>query len=169
MAARDAKRSTDGFLDALCVAYDVERHMVQVLPRLAQTAADEHLRTTLEVHLEETRGHVARLEAVFRLLGGRRMASPKSSVVEVFEPDGGDVPADRAGTPTNDARLIAACQRIEQYEIASYRKLLRSANTLGLLDAAALLEQTLEEEEYTHAALSEALTSGACASTAEAN
>ncbi|MNG30762.1 hypothetical protein D3C84_1164420 [compost metagenome] len=46
-----------------------------------------------------------------------------------------------------DAGIIAASQKIEHYEIASYGTLCAFAKTLGENDAAKLLTQTLAEEK----------------------
>ena len=52
-----------------------------------------------------------------------------------------------------DAGLVAAAQGVEHYEIARYGTLVAWATSLGMTDAAALLEATLEEELATDEAL----------------
>ena len=54
----------DAFLDELRDAYDAEKQLVRALPKLAKAASSPDLRTAFEKHLEETRGHVDRLERV---------------------------------------------------------------------------------------------------------
>ena len=57
-----------------------------------------------------------------------------------------------------DAAIISAAQKVEHYEIASYGTLRAFAETLGLDDIAALLEQTLKEEKNADETLTQVAT-----------
>jgi len=61
----DAGTLHDAFIDELRDTYDAEKQLTKALPKLAKAAASSNLRAAFESHLEETRGHVDRLERVF--------------------------------------------------------------------------------------------------------
>jgi ferritin-like metal-binding protein YciE len=102
------------------------------------------LRTAFEEHLEQTRGHVQRLEQIFKKLD----VSPKGKKCKAMEgliEEGKEV-MDDVEPPVLDAGLIAAAQRVEHYEMAGYGCVRTFANLLGYDDAAELLQETLDEE-----------------------
>jgi ferritin-like metal-binding protein YciE len=126
--------------------YDAEKQLTRALPKLAKKATNNRLRAALLHHLKETQGHVERLEQIFERLGlpakGRRSEGMKHLIEE-----GNDLIGDAEEDATRDAVMIAAAQRVEHYEIASYGTIRTWANVLGKTDVAALLEDTLEEEK----------------------
>ena len=122
-----------------------EKQLVKALPKVAEAASSKELREAIEHHLDETRGHVQRLEQVFESLG----ADAESEHCEAMEGLIGEgeeiVEADGDGA-AKDAALIGAAQRVEHYEIAAYGTARTLAEQLGKDDAAALLQETLDEE-----------------------
>jgi len=60
----DAGTLHDAFLDELRDAYDAEKQLLKALQKMAKAATADELRSAFETHLEETKGHVARLEQV---------------------------------------------------------------------------------------------------------
>jgi ferritin-like metal-binding protein YciE len=144
----------DLFLNELRDMYHAEKQLVRALPRMAKAADSDELRQAIEKHLGETEGHVDRLESVFQSLGeaarGKRCQGMEGIVEEgkeILEEDGQE--------PVIDAAIIAAAQKVEHYEIASYGCLVTYADLLGERDATRLLKQTLAEEEATDKALSQ--------------
>jgi ferritin-like metal-binding protein YciE len=135
------------FHDEIKDIYWAEKKLVQTLPKLAKAATSEELRTAFTDHLEETKGHVSRLEQVFDLLGEKPQAK-KCDAMEGITEEGASVIEDTdEGTATRDVALILAGQKAEHYEIATYGGLAQIAQTLGLDEIASLLESTLDEEK----------------------
>jgi ferritin-like metal-binding protein YciE len=96
-------------------------------------------------HLDETRGHVARLEEVFHAIG----IKPESEHCDGMEgliSEGSEIAEAKGDGDARDAALIGAAQRVEHYEIAAYGTARALARQLGHTDAAKLLDQTLDEE-----------------------
>ena len=135
------------FHDEIKDIYWAEKKLVQTLPKLAKAATSDELRTAFTDHLEETKGHVTRLEQVFELLGEKAEAK-KCDAMEGITEEGASIIEDtEKGTATRDVALILAGQKAEHYEIATYGGLAQIAQTLGLDEIASLLESTLDEEK----------------------
>jgi ferritin-like metal-binding protein YciE len=114
---------------------------------IKKAGADE-LRTAFEEHLHQTEQHIERLEQIFEQLEmparGKKCVGMQSLIKE-----GQEMMSEAEDEDTRDALMIAAAQKIEHYEIASYGTLRVWANLLGHEEAASLLEETLEEEKET--------------------
>ncbi len=125
--------------------YSAETQVLEALPRLIEAATDEGLRQALRGHLEETRKQVSRLEQIFE---GRDF-SPRGQRCKGMEgllEEGRDLISSDIDQDVRDAAIIAACQRVEHYEMAGYGTARAYAEKLGEYDAAELLTQSLEEE-----------------------
>ncbi len=143
------------FIDELRDILWAEKHLVKALPKMAKGATSEELRSSIEQHLIETENQITRLEKVFEIVGQKATAK-KCEAMEGLLKEGQSLMEDTEdGTLTRDAALISAQQKIEHYEIASYGTLRTLANTLGLSEAASLLEETLEEEKKTDVLLTQ--------------
>lgn len=136
----------DLFLDELKDLYSAEKQITKALPKMAKAASSTELKTALEKHLEETKGHVERLEKIFETLGkkgtGKTCEGMKGVLVE-----GSEVVGDVGKGPVRDAGIIAAAQRVEHYEMAGYGSVRSFAKLLGKPEIMSLLEQTLSEEK----------------------
>lgn len=130
------------FLEELKDVYDAEKQLVKALPKVAKAAEHEDLKHAIEAHLEETEGHVERLEKVFEMLG-KKAAAKKCKAMKGLLEEGEELISEKAG----DAALICAAQKVEHYEIAAYGSLSAWAKSLGEQEAADLLEGTLGEEK----------------------
>jgi ferritin-like metal-binding protein YciE len=113
---------------------------------MAKKATSEDLTAAFEAHLEETRGHVDKLEQVFGALGERVRAKHCDGIAGIIE-EGKSVMEEDFDAETMDACLIAGGQRAEHYEMAAYGTLIAWAKVMGHTDAANLLEEILEEEK----------------------
>lgn len=137
------------FTDELKDILWAEKHLLKALPKMAKGATSEELRASIQQHMIETENQITRLEKVFEILGQKATAK-KCDAMEGLVEEGKSIMEDTEdGSMTRDAGIISASQKIEHYEIASYGTLKTLANTLGLTEAAALLEETLEEEKNT--------------------
>ena len=137
------------YLSELRDVYSAENQLLEALPKMARGATSPELKDAFEKHLEQTKGHVKRLEELFEQLG----ASPKGKTChgmkglikegsEILEEDGED--------SVLDAGIIVAAQKVEHYEIASYGSVRTFANLLGKDEEAKLLQATLDEESETN-------------------
>jgi ferritin-like metal-binding protein YciE len=153
------KSLNDLFLEELKDTYDAEKQLIKALPKMAKAASSDELTAAFEEHLDITEGQVTRLEQVFKSLGespGRKKCEAMKGLVE----EGAEIIEEEATPAVKDAALIAAAQKVEHYEIASYGCLRTWAQLLGNAKAAKLLQQTLDEEgdaDKALTALSEAL------------
>lgn len=136
----------DAFLEELRDVYDAEKQLTKALPKLAKAASSDELRAAFEEHLEQTKGHVERLEQVFETLDTKAKGKHCKGIAGILEEGKSTLEEDFDGSIL-DAVLIAGGQRVEHYEIAAYGTLAAWARVMGHSDAADLLEQTLEEEK----------------------
>ena len=144
----------DLFEDELKDTYNAEKQILKALPRMAKKASSDELREAFELHEEETREHVQRLEQIFKLMGKAPKGKPCKAMQGIVE-EGKEMMQEEAEPAVMDAALIAAAQRVEHYEIAAYGCVRNYAQLLGYTQAAKLLQQTLDEEEATDKKLSE--------------
>ena len=142
----DAGTLHDAFLDELRDAYDAEKQLLKALPKMAKAATADDLRTAFQTHLEETKGHVARLEQVFASLDEKVTGKHCDGIAGIIN-EGLAIMEDDLDEATMDACLIAAGQRAEHYEIAAYGTLVAWARDMGHAEAADLLQETLNEEK----------------------
>ena len=142
------------YVEQLKDLYNAENQLVKALPKMAKAAKSEALREGFEQHLQQTKGHVQRLEQIFGAMDenpkGRKCAGMQGLVQE-----GEEVIEENSDGDALDAGLIAAAQRVEHYEIAGYGCVRTFAELLGESEAVDLLQQTLDEEKETDEKLTE--------------
>jgi ferritin-like metal-binding protein YciE len=119
---------------------------------MAQAATCDELKSAFQKHLEETKGHVTKLEQVFECFGIKAKGKTCKATVGLLE-EGDEIAAEFAGSPAINAALIAAAQKVEHYEMASYGCLHEWAGMLGNKEAATLLSEILDEEKGANSAL----------------
>lgn len=135
------------YIDELRDLYSAENQLTKALPKMAKAAGSADLRAGFEEHLEQTKGHVRRLEQIFKGLS-EKPTGKKCKGMEGLVEEGKEMIEEQEGD-TLDAGLISAAQRVEHYEIACYGCVRTYAKLLGEDEAANLLEQTLKEEKET--------------------
>lgn len=145
----------DLFVDSLKDIYWAEKALTKALPKMAKNATNENLIAAIKDHLEVTQGQVVRLEDVFASIG-EKAAAKKCDAMEGLIKEGEGILEETQPGAVRDAGIIAASQKIEHYEIATYGTLVAYAKTLGEEEAAGLLEQTLNEEKEADVTLTEA-------------
>jgi ferritin-like metal-binding protein YciE len=136
------------YIEELKDLYNAENQLVKALPKMAKAASSDELRQGFEEHLEQTKGHVQRLEKIFQALG----ESPKGKKCKGMEglvEEGSEVMKEDFEGTLMDAALIGAAQRVEHYEIAGYGTVCAFAEELGETEQNSLLNETLEEEKET--------------------
>lgn len=134
----------DLYLHVLQDIYYAEGQIVGALPSMIERATDADLRAGLSAHLNETRGHVTRLESVFGLIGEPPQGVSCPAIDGILSE--ADEIASDAEAPVLDAAIAAAAQAVEHYEITRYGTLISWSKELGRHEAAEILNATLDEE-----------------------
>ena len=147
------KTLDDLFLDTLKDIYYAEKQIIKTLPKMARAAQSPELKAGFEKHLDETEGHVDRLEQIFELLGKPARGKTCDAILGIIE-EGKSIMDEFKDTPALDAGLVSAAQAVEHYEIARYGTLKTWAQQLGMSEAVSLLDATLKEEVATDSKLS---------------
>jgi ferritin-like metal-binding protein YciE len=138
----------DLFQHQLQDIYYAEQQLVKALPKMADKANDQQLKQDFLFHLDETKGHVKRLEQVFQSCGMEVKAVDCPAIDGIIE-EANETASEVADKSVLDAALINAAQAAEHYEIVRYGSLIAWARQLGRNDVAALLQKTLDEEKTT--------------------
>ena len=144
------------FIEELQDLYSAENQILEALPKMIEKAHSPDLKRGFQSHLEQTRGHVRRLDQIFDQLGKDVDRNDKTCKgMKGIIKDGEDVVKAKGEPEVRDAGMIAGAQRVEHYEIAGYGTVRTYAEQLGHRDWAQLLEQTLQEEKDTDLKLSQ--------------
>lgn len=143
------------FIDSLKDIYWAENALLSALPKMAANATAPLLASAIKEHLGVTKNQVARLETIFDLLGEKAEGKKCEAMAGLLK-EGDSILEETVPGPVRDAGIIAASQKIEHYEIATYGTLCAFAKALGENDAAKLLTQTLAEEKESDIILSDA-------------
>ena len=133
------------FLDQLADLHNAEKQLVKALPKMAKAAEAQELKEAIESHLRETEGHVTRLEQVAESLG-EKIDKKTCPAMEGLIQEGTEMVSENKGKTSIDAAIIAAAQKVEHYEIASYGTMRAWAEQMGHDEAVELLQETLDEE-----------------------
>jgi ferritin-like metal-binding protein YciE len=125
----------------------MEQQITKAMPEMIDKATDDQLKQAFQSHLQETEVHVARLETILRQAFGK--ADPiKCKVLAALVEEAKDMIKDASDDSVRDVALIAAAQRVEHYEIATYGAVRRFAQILGESAQAHLLDKTIHEEGH---------------------
>jgi ferritin-like metal-binding protein YciE len=151
--AGQSKTLQDLFQEVLKDIYYAERKILVALPKMAKAANSEELRAAFEKHVDETKMQVDRLQKVFKLLKQPAKGKTCPAILGLVE-EGEEVMEDFEDSDALDAGLLAGAQAVEHYEISRYGTMIAWAKQLGMQEAVQLLNQTLQEEKKTDAALS---------------
>ncbi|HVJ78403.1 MAG TPA: ferritin-like domain-containing protein [Hyphomicrobium sp.] len=146
--SKDIQNFDDLFVHTLRDIYYAEQQIAKSLPDMISKASDPALKKGFETHLGETRNQISRLEQVFKMHGVDASGVDCPAIDGILE-EASEVSGEVEDPQVLDAALIAAAQAIEHYEITRYGTLIAWANQLGRSDCAAILKQTLDEEQAT--------------------
>jgi ferritin-like metal-binding protein YciE len=142
------------FLAELADIYDAEKRIAKALPKMTKAATSSELKEAFTKHLEETKGQIAKLEEVFACFDLKAKGATCEATVGLLK-EGEEIAEEFKGSPAINAALIAAAQKIEHYEMATYGCLHEWAELLGSKKAGSLLKEILNEEKSTNKALNE--------------
>jgi ferritin-like metal-binding protein YciE len=144
----------DLYLDELKDVFDAENQIAKALPKMAKEATNEELRAAIEQHIDQTQTQIERLEQIFEELGEKSKGTKCEATKGLIE-EAKRMMEEADDDDTRDAAIIAAAQKIEHYEIATYGTLRTYAELLGHDEQAELLQETLDEEKETDENLTE--------------
>ncbi len=137
------------FVNELKGVYYAEKALVDNMPSMADAATTDQVRQALQMHLEETRNQVTRLERIFQSINESPDSITCNAVDGLADDADNVISMTESGSLTRDAGLIIAAQKVEHHEIAAYGSLHALAQLLGYTEASQLIEQTLQEEKNT--------------------
>jgi ferritin-like metal-binding protein YciE len=140
------KTLEEAFLHELSDMYNAEKQLTKALPKMAKAANDSKLARAFEMHLKETEGHVAMVEQAAEKCE-MKLKREKCEAMEGLVEEGSDVIKNVEDGAIRDAMLIAAAQKVEHYEIASYGTLTALAEKLGFMEAGKILHKVLDQEK----------------------
>jgi ferritin-like metal-binding protein YciE len=135
------------FVEELQDLYSAEQQIIEALPDMIEEASSPDLKSALQHHVEETRGHVRRLEQIFSQIPKADKEGKTCKGMKGIIKDNKDLIDTDAEPEVLDAGMIAGAQRVEHYEIAGYGTVRTYAQLFGRKDWVQLLDQTLEEEK----------------------
>jgi ferritin-like metal-binding protein YciE len=150
--AKQPKTLDELFHDTLKDIYFAEKKILATLPKMEKAAQSPELKKAFQKHHAETEDQIERLEQVFEEIDKKPQGKTCAAIVGITD-EGAEIMSEYKGSPALDAGLLAAAQAVEHYEISRYGTLRTWAEELGLSSAVSLLEETLEEEKATDAAL----------------
>jgi len=133
------------YVNELRDLYNAENQLLKALPKMAKASSSDELKEAFEKHLEQTKGHVERLEEVFEELGEKTKGKTCQAMKGLIE-EGSEVLKANGEDSVIDAAIIVAAQKVEHYEIAGYGSVRTFAQLLGQDKSADLLQETLDEE-----------------------
>jgi ferritin-like metal-binding protein YciE len=145
------------YLEELRDVYSAEQQLLEALPKMAKGASSDELKQAFEDHLEETKGHVERLEEIFETLDEKPTGKACKAMKGLIE-EGSEILDAKGEDSVLDAGIIAAAQKVEHYEMATYGTLRTWAELLNEDEAASLLQETLDEEGRADKTLNELAT-----------
>ncbi len=144
--SKDIKKMDDLFVHTLRDIYYAEQQIVKALPEMIEKASNAELKTAFKNHLEETKGHVKRVEEVFRMHGTAAQGVDCPAIDGIID-EAEEIAGEVADKKVLDAALLAAAQAVEHYEMTRYGTLIAWAKELGRADCAGVLQKNLDEEK----------------------
>lgn len=149
VSEQESEKLKELFVDGLKDIYWAEKHLTKALSKMAKAATSEELKMAFETHLTETEGQITKVEQVFEIIGEKAKAKHCPAMEGLIKEGEEIIESTEKGTFVRDCGLILAAQKVEHYEIGSYGGLRSLAHTLGYEEAAALLQEILDEEGAT--------------------
>lgn len=148
------KNLEDFLIEELKDLYNAEKQITKALPKMVKAATSEELKDAFQNHLDETTEQINRLEKISEILG-KNLSGKKCKAMEGLVEEGKEIIEEDMDSDVRDVALIAAGQKVEHYEIASYGCARTYARLLGHSEVEELLQETLDEEGKTNEMLTD--------------
>ncbi|MFT8244307.1 ferritin-like domain-containing protein [Roseomonas sp. BN140053] len=152
--SKPIKTLDDLFVHTLQDIYYAENQITKALPKMIGKVTNTQLKLAFELHLQETKNQIARLEKVFQM-HGQPVKGVTCAAMDGIISEANEVMGDSAEAEVLDAAALMAAQAVEHYEITRYGTLIAFAKQLGRNDCASVLQETLDEEKATDRKLTE--------------
>ncbi|WP_376098130.1 ferritin-like domain-containing protein [Roseomonas sp. CCTCC AB2023176] len=146
--SKPIKTLDDLFVHTLQDIYYAENQITKALPQMIAKATDAQLKQSFELHLQETRNQITRLEKVFQM-HGQPVKGVTCQAIDGIISEAQEIMGDVSDKEVLDAAMLSSAQAVEHYEITRYGTLIAFAKQLGRNDCAAVLEENLAEEKAT--------------------
>jgi len=134
------------FVHTLQDIYYAEHQILKALPDMVKKASDPELKKGFSGHLKQTKGHIKRLDRVFKMIKSVPQGT-KCPAIEGILDESNEIAGEVGDKMVLNAALIAAGQAVEHYEITRYGTLVAWAKVIGRNDVAKILNMTLNEEK----------------------
>lgn len=134
------------FKDNLRTLYWVEKHSLKILSKFQKLATTKYLKAGFKGHHDATIIHITRLEKIFSLLNQKALFKECFVIGDIFKESKLILTHTEKKSLIREVELLNTIQKIEQYEIINYSRLIRIAKALGEIDIAIILNETLLEE-----------------------
>jgi len=148
------KNLQDFLIEELKDIYSAEKQITKALPKMIKAATSDELKEAFQNHLDETTEQINRLEKISEILG-KNLTGKKCKAMEGLVGEGREIIEEEMDSDVRDVALIAAGQKVEHYEIASYGCARTYARLLGHSEVEELLQETLDEEGNANKLLTE--------------
>jgi ferritin-like metal-binding protein YciE len=135
----------DLYVEELKDLYSAENQILKALPQMIKKATNTQLKKAFTDHERKTRGHITRLERIFKDLD-ESPRGKKCHGMEGLLKEGKELIQEKPAPDVLDAGMISAAQHVEHYEMAGYGTVRTYAQELGFDQHVGLLQQTLDEE-----------------------
>jgi len=139
------KTLEDFLIEELKDLYSAEKQLTKALPKMVKAANSQELKDAFQNHLGETEQQIERLEEISEMIG-KSLSGKKCKAMEGLIAEGKEIIEADAEPAVKDAALIAAAQKVEHYEIASYGCAVTYARLTNNIEMGELLQETLDEE-----------------------
>ncbi|HMS33681.1 MAG TPA: ferritin-like domain-containing protein [Ignavibacteria bacterium] len=139
------KTLEDFLIEELKDLYSAEKQLTKALPKMVKAASADDLRDAFQNHLGETENQIARLDKISKIIG-KPLSGKKCKAMAGLVEEGKEIIEEDMEETLRDVALIAAAQKVEHYEIASYGCARTYAKLLEMTDVEELLQETLDEE-----------------------
>lgn len=133
------------FVHELSDTLSAENQIYKMLGKVVKETKLPEAKAAYQNHQEETKGHIANVEAAFKAIGEK----PEKTVCLAAKGLSEEHDALAEEKPTDHALelgLLGGASKTEHYEIASYTLLVQMAKDLGETEAVKLLQTNLEQE-----------------------
>jgi ferritin-like metal-binding protein YciE len=146
------KTLADAFEHTLQDVYYAENAITKALPKVIKAVSNADLKAALADHLDETKGQIKTLQAIFKSIG-KKASGEKCDAIEGLIKETEGVIEEAKGAVARHATIIGCCQAVEHYEISRYGTLREWAKALGKSEAHELLSEILDQEKAANAKL----------------
>lgn len=128
--------------------YDAEYRFLAGMQQLLPLVTDPTLRASIQLHITQTQGQIARLQQVFAQLG-MTAARTTNTVATALVSTAATLAQQTPAGALRDSVITASLDQVEHYEIATYMALIAGATAARQTPAISLLMDNLIQEQAT--------------------